>query len=44
MQLAWLHGGAKAKAEFTALGDLNGDGIGDAATVTWAMRAARGTP
>jgi pimeloyl-ACP methyl ester carboxylesterase len=33
MQLAWLHGGAKAEAAFTALGDLNADGIGDAATL-----------
>ena len=33
MQLAWLHGGAKAKAAFTAFGDLNGDGTGDAVTL-----------
>jgi len=33
MQLAWLHGGATAKAALTALGDLNGDGTGDAATL-----------
>jgi hypothetical protein len=37
MQLAWLHGrfrgGATAEAAFTALGDLNNDGTGDAATL-----------
>jgi pimeloyl-ACP methyl ester carboxylesterase len=33
MELAWLHGGAKAEAALTALGDLNGDGTGDAATL-----------
>jgi hypothetical protein len=26
MQLAWFHGGTKAKAAFTALGHLNGTG------------------
>ncbi len=33
MQLAWLHGGTKAESAFTAFGDLNGDGTGDAATL-----------
>lgn len=33
MELAWLHRGSKARTSFTALGDLNGDGIADAATL-----------
>src|SRR5215475_5138589 len=33
MQLAWLHSGAEAQTALTALGDLNGDGTGDAATL-----------
>ena len=33
MQLAWLHGGAGAEAADTALGNLDGTGTGDAATL-----------